>query len=453
MKSLVHLECSRRGRASLMVAAGFAAALAGCGGGGSHSVADPIEVSVENLNQESRAGFEAARSVLQDALGDGSVAEDHDMARLLLSVVRLVLFLDDNDGSSTLGRLFDDMEINLYGQFILDFLSEDDLPTSGPELSESFPHVSRFQDFLSQDLAGELVRAAEELESVSEDFSENLTGLNDLPETEFDYGDCQLAASGLRFMTAVLYLQAVIDLEADLYPIYVRADEYSEDPDSLEPYRLYCGLSPDNILPGMPSSSGREGFLNSADHPALGDDVLSSSNTFNVSAEAQALLNSMKSALLHGIDDLVRGMLYEEDGDSADDASYVTDEARIRFEQGQPWLEDVRAAIAGERLFVPDGSFFDGEEIITLPGFVLDPDLVFGSDTYAGRVFLPDYTGTPTVADLDSFHHVESSDLMLLYYNFTSGEILEAEQLLEFWNDLNVAWDEIWVGYPLEYAY
>ncbi len=164
-------------------------------------------------------------------------------------------------------------------------------------------------------------------------------------------------------------------------------------------------------------------------------------------------MDSMKLALRYGIDDLVRGMLYEEDGDSADDALYVTEEARSRFELGLPWLEDVRAAIEGDLLYIADGSFFDGEENISLPAFWLDSELVFGSDTYAGRLFLPDYTGGPTEADLDSFYHVEGSDLMRLYRDFTNGGELEAEQLLEFWNDLNVAWDEIWVGYPLEYTY
>jgi hypothetical protein len=42
---------------------------------------------------------------------------------------------------------------------------------------------------------------------------------------------------------------------------------------------------------------------------------------------------------------------------------------------------------------------------------------------------------------------------MTLYRDCTDGGELEGEQLLEFWNDLNVAWDEIWVGYPLEDEY
>ncbi|MAF65859.1 MAG: hypothetical protein CMJ84_09410 [Planctomycetes bacterium] len=436
----------RGGSATVLVSAGLAALLSACGGGGGgRSVEEPIEVTVENLNQETRAGFVAARDVLEGALGDSRVAVDHDMARVLLSAVRLVLFLDDNEGSSTLGRLLDDMGIHLYGQFLLD-LARDEDPSVGLEApSDDFPLVSRFQDFLSEDLAEEVVRAAEMLEDVSEDFSYELRGLNDLPETEFDYGDCQLTASGLRMLSAILYLQAVIDLEADLYPLYERAVEYVVDETPM-PYRLYCGPSPDDIVQGMQSTTGRDGLLNSADE-------LSTHNTFDVSSQAQSLLNSARTALLAGIDDLVRGMEYEEDPAGWDDALYVTDEALWRFEQGLPWLEGVRAAIDGGPSHVPEVSFVDGWEIVVLPELELDPDVLFERDTYAGRLFLPDYTGGMyTVAGLGSFDRLLFSDIALLHWQL-SGDMLPAQGALDFWNDLNHAWDTAWIGYPLEWAY
>ncbi len=436
---------SPRPSAPTLLCSGLAALLSACGGGGSRSVDQPIEVTVENLNEESRAGFLAARNVLEDALGDPRVAEDHDMARVLLSVVRLVVFLDDNEGSSTLGRLLDDMGVHLYGQFLLDFVRYDDAPVGLEPPGEDFPRVGRIQEFLSQDLVSELMDAAELLEEVSVEFRYDLRGLNDLPETEFDYGDCQLAASGLRMLSAALYLQAVIDLEADLYPIYERALEYVPD-EAAPPYRLYCGLSPDDIVQGMTSTTGREGVLNSA------DDLLTH-NTFETSPQAQTLLNSARTALLAAIDDLFRGMEYEEDPNSWDDALYVTDEALWRFEQGATWLMGVRAAIDGGPSYIPEVSFVDGWEIVVLPELQLDADLIFDSDTYAGRVFLPDYSGEEyTYASLDSFDRLLFSDLALLYWHL-SGDVLEAQDALDSWNELNAAWDTAWIGYPLEWVY
>ena len=426
--------------------------IAGCGGGGGGSSCggeqDPIGVSVANLNQETHQGLANALAMLKDTLACGNSSQHHDMARVLVSFVRIASFLDIPSGgnTSTLAGLLEDMAVSVDGQYLLDFIRDNNFndPTK-PVLNAGFPHVARFQDFLAEDLGAQIGLAAQELESVSGGFSAVLAGLFDIPSSELDYGDCQLVASGLRFLQATLYLQAVLDLNADLYRIDSRAEAWLSG-GGPQPYRLFCGLHPDFIVQGQQSTSGRDGFLNSASY-------LDSQGSFDTSAQAQNLLNGIQQALLDGIDDLKRGMQYVDDGNSGDDALYVDSDAQDTFALALPWIDDVRQAIAGGQSVIPDGSFWDWNGWVELPGFVLDDSLVFSSATYSGRVFLPDYTGLPTtVATVDSFDHVDNSSLPQLLYDLT-GEPLQDEDILEAWNAMNIAWDEGWVGFALETAY
>ncbi len=428
--------------------------ISGCGGGGGGgdsscgSEQDPIGVSVANLNQETHQGLANALAMLTDTLACGNSSQHHDMARVLVSFVRIASFLDIPSGgnTSTLAGLLEDMAIVLDGQYLLDFIRDDNVnePTK-PLLNASFPHVARLQDFLAEDLGAQVGLAAKELESVSGGFSAVLSGLFDIPSSELDYGDCQLVASGLRFLQVSLYLQAVLDLNADLYRIDSRAEAWQSG-GGPQPYRLFCGLHPDLIVQGQQSTSGRDGFLNSANY-------LYSQGSFDTSAQAQNLLNGIRQALLSGIDDLKRGMQYVDDGNSGDDALYVDSDAKNTFDLALPWIDNVRQAIAGGQPVIPDGSFRDWNGYVELPGFVLDDSLVFSRATYSGRVFLPDYTGLPTtVATVDSFDQVSYSSLPQLFSNLT-GESLQPEDVLETWNAMNIAWDEGWIGFALESAY
>ena len=432
--------------------------ISGCGGGGGGGGGgsscgdepDPIGVSVANLNQETHQGLANARTMLSETLACGNSSQHHDMARVLIAFVRIAWFLDipSQGNASTLSGLLEDMAVSLDGQYLLDFIRDDNLngPTK-PVLNAGFPHVARFQDFLAEDLGAQVGLAAKELESVSGGFSAVLSGLFDVPGYELDYGDCQLVASGLRFLQAKLYLQAVLDLNADLYRIDSRAEAWlSAGEVGPQPYRLFCGLHPDLIVQDQQSTSGRDGFLNSADY-------LYSQGSFDTSAQAQNLLNGIRQALLSGIDDFKRGMQYVDDGNSGDDALYVDSDAQNTFELALPWIDNVRQAIAGGQPDIPDGSFWDWNGFVDLPGFVLEDSLVFGSATYSGRVFLPDYDGLPTtVATVDSFDHVQYSSLYQLHSDLT-GEFLQDEDILDTWNAMNIAWDEGWVGWALEPAY
>ena len=389
-----------------------------------------------------------ARSMLSETLGCSDHAQHHDMAHVLLAVVRMAAFFDipSTGGTSTLAGLLQDMGVAVDGQYLLDFVRDEGVSDpSEPVFAPAFPHVGRFQGFLAQDLGDQFGFAAQDLEAVSEGFSSVLSGLLDMPSMELDYGDCQLVASGCRFLEAVFYLQAVIDLNADIYRIESRADGWLNG-GVPQPYRLFCGLHPDLIVQGQPSTSGREGLLNSANY-------LDSLATLDTSSTAQELLDDMQDALLRCLDDFKRGMQYEDDGNSGDDALYVDADARNTFDLALPWFDNVRQALAGGPSDIPDWSFWDGPDYVELPGFVLDENLVFSSFTYSGRVFLPDYSGLPdTVATTDSFDRVFLSDIPQLYFGLT-GKTLQRQDVLIYWNSLNVAWDEGWVGWALESDY
>ena len=428
--------------------------LASCGsGGGGHSNDcggdDPIAAAVANLNEQSPEGLANAHTVLAGALACSNSAEYHSMAHFLISFVRVALFLDDNqvEGGSSLSELLDDMHVDLHGEFLLALLLGDNtVDPTGPELSPDFPHSARVQAFLSQDLANEMGLAAQELENISDDFSETLSGLFSLPGAEIDYGDCQLVASSMRTLQAVLYVQAVLDMNADIYRIDSRAQLWLEAPDiNPLPFRIFCGDHPGDIVQDQWADNDREGFLNSAV-------CLDSLSTFDVSPEAQSLLASAQQAMLKAMDDFSRGMLYDDDDNSADDALYVGPDIQDAFNQASPWIDRLQEAIAGTQSFIPEGGFTYAGKYYALPSFKLDAALVFNPDTYAGRTFLPNYTGTPTVATVNSFDLLFTSDLPQLYWDLI-GVQLSHQDVLEFWNYMNRGWDKLWVGWALEDNY
>ena len=439
---------------SLLLCACWPAVLGSCsgGGGGNPGVITPpsqtTNTALENLNQETSESLIAAMEDLEAVLADSNQSQSHNLAHTLLGATRTAVFLDDNQGSvakaggSTLAQLLADLQINLRGLSLFELLDDKDDNLVGPGITKDFPDLERVQLWLSGELGQQLAAAAADFEAVQPGWSEVVTGILAFDAVELDYGDCQFIASGLRAAQAGLLLQRVFDLRANIYELDRRAEEWRNG-GSESPYRLFCGDSPDSIVQhatssGMPS---REGFLNEAN-------LLHSANTFDTTPEAGPMLNQARLALLHSLRNLRRGVEYQEDGNSGDDLIYLTD----RCGYDALWFNDVEAALSRTDSVVEAVHLEQPlcDDTIDLPGFTLNPSIVFSSSTYSGRLFLPDYGGGDTVADEGSFDHLLSSDIPQLVADLGGGDTLSGADLLAVWNDINGAWDELWTDIQLE---
>jgi hypothetical protein len=431
-------------------------ASASCGGSGGGGTSPPpagtqeIGAAITNLNQETSEGLVASCSALQDVLDNPAMVANHDIARFLLAGTTAGVFLDDNQpspppfapkgspGESKLAQLLIDMGISMPGASIFSHFDTDGDLIPGVLMSSNFPHLGRFQSFLSDDILMQVRISADFLEAVVPSWS---TIRNDLPgsiETiELDYGDCQLIASALRATEALLLIQHVIDLDLDLFKVDQDVIAWEMNPSEV-PYRLYSGDSPPNIIAdvGHLSDSGREGLLN---EPAL----LSTSNTLDTALGAQDRLTKIRFALAACVANFRRGMEYVEDANSADDLIYVEDKSE--YLAATPWLNELELALGLNGGFVSALVVADGFGVIVdLPGFQITPNL-FAEATYAGRLMLPDYTGAPTVADENSFGGMLASNVPGVY-NALTGLTLTGADVLDMWHALNVQWDTALMG-------
>jgi hypothetical protein len=413
--------------------------LCACSGGGGGTAPPtkpppppPIDEVIDTLNLETPAALKVGVQDLEAILAHAPSAKEHDLAHLLLGASRLALFFQDNAGGTTLADLLEDMQIDLHGASLSQLLRDTaPTPPSDPEFTDQFPLTKRFQDFGSVDLLVPLRASIADFEAVSPGWTETVDEILKFPSVEFDYGDCQLLAAALRGVEAGLQLQAVLNLQVDLYELDRNIPDEGQPVSSY--YRTFCGDAPSNIVQGAISDSGRKGFLNEAA-------LLQTQDTLDTTSNAGALLEGARVAMLEGLLDLRRAIQYVEDGSSADDFLYLEDRCGFHAD----WFSDVEVALKGADMIVVGVSFEDCGEFYDLPGFTLDHDIVFNPNTYGGRLFLPDYAGGATIATENSFDHVFTSttaNLPQLALDI-SGQQLTRIGMLDLWNLMNRAWDE-----------
>jgi hypothetical protein len=427
-------------------------ALAACGGGGGGSdnsqlSAAKTAAAIDQLDQQTSAGLQAAKHDLEQAI---ALDDGNALAHLLLGGVRIVALIDDNqmptDGSPPcqLAALMDGFGIDLQGASVFDLmqdLQDGTLPDQQSllPLPDDSPQMGDVQAFLAGDLLDCVRQGAEDWEHVPQSFSQTVTLFG--ATFEVDYADARLLAAAARLAEAGLQLQAAFVLEADL-------DELAnwQQHGLAMPYRLYTGDSPGNIVIGQTTPDGRRGFLN---EPVVLDTV----NTFLPAPGADAAFDGVRHALAAAIHDLQAALTYVEDPNPDDDLLALPPEILCPVGLAGPWIEDLVVAIEGGDSLVAPLSASNADCAIKLPGFTFDSNLIFSSATWSGRLLFPDYPDGTTYADETSWAHLLADPAFQQIFADFGGTAPSGAYLLEVWNGLNGLWDTVFAGEPLETAY
>jgi len=423
-----------------------------------NATVDPVESriasdsAVMNLNEGTEEGIMQAAADLERAV---LLDPNNDVANLLVAPTRIVAFATSSSSSeSRLNQLLTDAGVSFQGNTAFDVLfGSAPAPVGTDPLPDTTPSGAIAQAFLRHDFLPLLRESIANLEAVRPSFSEMMTMQGS--SFELDYGDAQVLAGLLRTIEIQLLFALILDLNADIDAL---ANWERAGLDA--PYRFFAGESSTNIVPGATVQIGqlnRLGFLNEAA-------TLLSQNTLRAVPGADAVLLELRDALVGLIDVTVNTFGFVDDLNSADDMTTIPPADRLVFNTALPWVQDLRAALLAsgstnmndfvveplmETILVESQL-----EVIDLPGFTLRSDLLFNPELWDGRVILPDYTangGTP-VATLASYQNLDLSALNLVIEGL-GGEPEDAASLLEFWNEFNRGWDEIFIDKPLEFQY